>query len=145
MSILAVEDRRMSPTLCLVRAVHATAEQRLSDQRLHHRYPIALDAQFRLLNEDWRKRVGRARTINMSSGGVLLATIDSLPSNCMIEVAIDWPFLLDGVCPLRLVMRGCIVRNDGNGVAVKVWHHEFRTAGVPSSRDRLSDGNTAPD
>jgi hypothetical protein len=125
----------MSPTLCLARAVHATAEPLCFDQRLHKRYPITLDGLFTLPKKDWRKRVGRATTINISSGGVLLAITDSLPSDGLIELAIAWPFLLNGVCPLRLVMRGCIVRNNGNGVAVKVWHHEFRTAGVPASRE----------
>ena len=129
----------MSPTLDLARAVHAT-EPLCFDQRLHKRYPITLDVQF-TLPKDRRKRVGRATTINISSGGVLLATTDSLPSAGLIELAIDWPFLLNGVCPLRLAMRGCIVRNNDNGVAVKVWHHEFRTAGIPASRGQLNETN----
>jgi hypothetical protein len=121
----------MSPTLDLARAVHAT-EPLCFDQRLHKRYPITLDVQF-TLPKDRRKRVGRATTINISSGGVLLAISDSLPSDRLIELAIDWPLLLNGVCPLRLVIRGCIVRHDGNGVAVKAWYHEFRTASVSAS------------
>jgi hypothetical protein len=135
----------MSPTLCLARAVHATAERLCFDQRLHKRYPITLDVQFTLPNKDRRKRVGRATTINISSGGVLLAFSDSLPSDGLIELAIDWPLLLNGVCLLRLVMRGCIVRHNGNGVAIKAWHHEFRTAGVSASRDQPNDGNGCND
>ena len=129
----------MSPTLGLER----TGDSRCFNTRLYQRYPITLDAQFKLQNEDRKERFGFAKTINMSSGGVLLATNDSLPANALIELAIDWPLLLSGVCPLRLIIRGCIVRSDANGVAVRVWHHEFRTAPASSSRSR-SDGKNRP-
>jgi hypothetical protein len=130
----------MSPTPGLVR-VASTAEPQRSDPRLHRRYPITLDVQYKLLNKDRKKRFGFARTLNMSSVGVLLAADDSLPASSLIELAINWPFLLNGVCPLRLVMRGRIVRSDSNGVAIQVWHHEFRTAGPSPFRGRPTDDN----
>jgi hypothetical protein len=42
---------------------------------------------------------------------------------------LSWPFLLEGVCPLKLVMKGRIVRSDLRGVAIQSSYHEFRTAG----------------
>lgn len=41
----------------------------------------------------------------------------------------QWPFLLQGVCGLKLVMRGRIVRSGGNGraTAVRADFREFRT------------------
>jgi hypothetical protein len=49
---------------------------------------------------------------------------------------LNWPFLLEGVCPLRLVMKGRIVRSDVRGIAIQSSYHEFRTAGsrLPKSR-----------
>jgi hypothetical protein len=43
----------------------------------------------------------------------------------------QWPFFLDGTCPLKLVVQGRIVRSDGNGTAVQVLRHEFRTCKRP--------------
>jgi hypothetical protein len=45
-------------------------------------------------------------------------------------LVISWPCLLEGVCPLKLIMRGRIVRSDGQRVAMQAKFHEFRTAGV---------------
>ena len=46
-----------------------------SDQRLHGRYPIALELQYKLLNKEQIKRFGFGRTVNMSSGGVLFESV----------------------------------------------------------------------
>jgi hypothetical protein len=40
----------------------------------------------------------------------------SLPVGGLIELTINWPLLLNGVRPLKLVLRGQIVRSDGNVV-----------------------------
>jgi hypothetical protein len=57
-----------------------------------------------------------------------------LPAGGSIELVMNWPFLLEGVCPLKLVMRGRIVRSDGQRVAIQAEQHEFRTAGMRASR-----------
>jgi hypothetical protein len=100
-----------------------------SDPRLYRRYPITLDAQFKFLTSDRKRLPGVARTLNISSGGVLLTMNASLPVGGLIELTINWPLLLHEVRPLKLVIRGQVVRSDGNGVAVRVWNQQFRTSG----------------
>jgi hypothetical protein len=100
-----------------------------SDQRLRGRYPIALELQYKLLNKGRVERLGVGQTLNISSGGVLFEAAGLLPSSGPVELAISWPFLLDGAVKLKLVMSGHIVRNDAKAIAVKVEHHEFRTTG----------------
>ena len=39
----------------------------------------------------------------------------------------DWPVLLDGSCPLKLVVFGKVVRNDERITAIAADQHEFRT------------------
>jgi hypothetical protein len=89
--------------------------------------------------------VGCGRTLNISSRGVLLETDQLLPPTGVVELAIQWPFLLHEVCSLKLVMRGRIVRRDyqTKATAVRAEFHEFRTAGV---RPSISDDarSTAP-
>jgi hypothetical protein len=101
-----------------------------TEQRRHRRYLIELDTEFELLSKGRVELIGYARTLNISSGGILLSANDSLPAGGLIKLAVNWPFLLEGVCLLRLMVRGRIVRSDDKRVAVQSTHYEFRTAGV---------------
>jgi hypothetical protein len=110
-----------------------------SDQRLNGRYPIILELQYKLLNKGRVEHFGVGRTLNISSGGVLFETADGLPSAAgPIELALNWPFMLEGICNLKLVMRGRIVRCDATSkaFAVKTDYHEFHTTGVRSTKSR---------
>jgi hypothetical protein len=115
----------------------------LREHRSHQRYPLQLEMEYKLLSRGRSWRTGSGATLNISSGGVLFTSDASVPSGSQIELTMRWPFLLEGVCPLRLVMRGHVVRSRGNVVAISSRHHEFRTAGTrmpkspkPSNRVR---------
>jgi len=104
-------------------------ESHRSDQRAHRRYPIVLDIEYKLLNKGRVEQTGSGRTVDLSSGGACFACDGELPLEGLIELVVKWPFLLEGVCPLTLVMRGRIVRRDGQRTAIQAKQHEFRTAG----------------
>jgi hypothetical protein len=122
----------MSPAPALAQTVRSLESHRV-DQRLNRRYPITLEIEYKLLRKGRVERLGLGRTLNVSSGGVLFEANESLPAGSSIELLMHWPFLLEGVCPLKLVIHGCVVRSDSKGVAVRNKHHEFRTAGARSS------------
>ena len=105
----------------------ALLETPLRDQRLHRRYAISLDVQYKLRNNGQRAVCGRGRTFNISSGGVYFQATDAFPAGGEIELLMKWPFLLDGDCPLKLVVHGKIVRSDSGGTAIQALRHEFRT------------------
>ena len=123
----------MSAAPATVKAVRAS-ESEEHEQRAHRRYPVALEAEYKLRHKGKVQRSGIGRTLNVSSGGVFLESSDSLPEKGRIELMMTWPFLLEGVCPLRLVMHGRIVRCEENGVAIRSDRHEFRTAGARGSK-----------
>ena len=127
----------MSPAPAEARAARLL-EISSTEHRSHQRYPIKLDAEYRVLKKG-RVEHGFGRTLNISSGGVFLESKSPLPTSGPIELLLNWPFLLEGVCPLKLVMRGRIVRSDGKGVAVKFKHHEFRTAGARRPKGQPSN------
>jgi hypothetical protein len=102
-----------------------------TDQRLHRRYAISLDVQYRLRNNGEVTKFGTGKTFNISSGGIFLQTGGALPTGGEIELLMQWPFFLDGTCPLKLVVQGRIVRSDANGTAVQALRHEFRTSKRP--------------
>ena len=101
-----------------------------ADQRAHRRYPIGLVVEYKLLSKGRIERLGSGKTLNVSSGGVCFESDAPLPVKGSIEIVMNWPLLLEGVCPLRLIMRGRIVRNNGQLVAIQAKHHEFRTGGT---------------
>ena len=101
-----------------------------ADHRSRGRYPISLELQYKVLRGGRVEQTGTGRTLNISSGGVLFETEDQLPRRGRVELAMQWPFLLQGTCGLKLVMRGHIVRSAGNSrvTAVRADFREFRTA-----------------
>jgi hypothetical protein len=120
----------MSP-LSVLKHASTPLEIPLPDQRLHRRYAISLDLQYKLRNPGQVAMFGTGRIFNISSGGIFFQTSGSLPTRGDIELLIQWPFFLDGRCPLKLVVQGRIVRSDANGIAVRVLRHEFRTSKRP--------------
>ena len=111
------------------RVVHQQAQRRRYDQRLHQRYPINLEIDYKVLNGRRVEYKGSGRTLNISSGGLLMEAHALFPATTgTIELAIRWPFRLEGICPLKLVMRGRIVRRIGTCIAVESDNYEFHTA-----------------
>ncbi len=102
------------------------------ERRSRQRFPLALELEYRLLDrsECW----GLGRTCNISSTGVLFEIAERQPLFGLIELMVSWPYMLDGVCALKLVMRGRVVRTEGIGVAIESIQYEFRTAGLRAAR-----------
>lgn len=108
-----------------------------SEHRQYPRYPIELAAEFTLPTKGEAARRGVGTTLDISSGGLLLACNNNLLPGSEIEVSIQWPFLLDGVRPLKLRITGYIVRANPMVVAVKLRSYEFRTAPLTPQYRRL--------
>ena len=112
------------------RATHSAQHQvPSSDLRRHRRYPIALEIQYKWTPGGDGERLGTGTTVNISSGGVLFLCSEQLPVRSLIELALNWPFSLEG-CALKLVMQGRVVRSDKEATAVRIQKYEFRTAGA---------------
>jgi hypothetical protein len=123
----------MSPAPDLAQSVGLLDIQR-HEQRLRRRYPIALDLDYKLLNSGQVVRPGSGRTLNLSSVGVLFEANDSLHAGSPIELLIKWPLLSKDACPLKLVVRGHVVRSDVQGIAVKIMFREFHAEKSVGSR-----------
>jgi hypothetical protein len=118
----------MSPTPAPIRPASVT--QTHAEQRAHPRYAITLDLKYKLLRRRRVVQFGSGKMFNISTGGILFETNDALPSSRSTELMIDWPFLFDGVSPIKLVIQGQIVRNDGNRIAVSIQRHKFQKVEV---------------
>jgi hypothetical protein len=101
------------------------------DRREDRRYPYEMDLQFsyRLAGA---MHFGSGLTVDLSRGGVCFRTDDPPPDRVEVELRIAWPFLLQNVCPLELVVRGTTTGTSERGTVLALEHYEFRTCGQRS-------------
>jgi hypothetical protein len=70
---------------------------------------------------------GSGMIINISSGGVLVASSSQPLVGELVEMRIEWPLLLHGRIPLQLMAMGRVVRRGPSRFAAAFERHEFRT------------------
>jgi hypothetical protein len=79
--------------------------------------------------------------LNISSTGAFFVADDPdvFPIDAPIELMIRWPFLLDGVRALNLVVVGSVVRSDAQHAAVRIVRYEFRTVALQPDTQKMGD------
>jgi len=97
------------------------------ERRENRRYAVVLDLRYKLTRGKRVIEMGSSRTLDMSSGGISFMAREALAHGASAELWIDWPVPLNGV-PLRLVVRGRIVRSAPGAAALRMTRHEFRLA-----------------
>lgn len=74
---------------------------------------------------------GAGRTLNVSSGGVLVLCqhipLNEISVGARLELSIEWPSLLLGKIPLQLVAQGRILRVGVSVFAATFEKHQIRT------------------
>lgn len=98
-------------------------------RRASTRFPLAMDLGDALMGRREQRKTGSGQTIDLSSSGLSFTADRPLLTGQKLEVAIDWPVLLDGGVRLQLVMSGVVVRTSGTTTAPKIQRHEFKTRG----------------
>jgi hypothetical protein len=99
------------------------------DRRGADRFPIERDIRYRVITKRGVSEEGFGKTINISSNGVLFTTDRVLSPGKRVELSISWPAQLDQKCPLKLVARGRIARQEQGKAAAEIIQYEFRTQG----------------
>jgi c-di-GMP-binding flagellar brake protein YcgR len=97
-----------------------------TERRSAVRYPLALNAHYQTLRKRSRDG-GTGRTVDISSGGFLIHSQHPVPVGIRLEIAVEWPALLDGAIELMLVASGRVVRARDTSFALEFSWHEFRT------------------
>jgi hypothetical protein len=96
------------------------------ERRSKIRYPVSLNVKYRTVGRSNRIS-GVGRTLNMSSGGLLIAADQRTEVGAKVELNVEWPSLLDGSIPLQLVAVGRVVRCLESGFALSFTQYQFRT------------------
>src|SRR6266536_2317883 len=104
----------------------------LPNRRRTSRFPVLEDVRYRVVQSRTGKVSGCGTTLNIGSSGILFTTEDKLPIGRMVELSVNWPARLDGVCPLQFVATGRVVRSDNHRAAVRIERYEFKTRSTGS-------------
>ena len=97
------------------------------ERRARRRYPIALPVQFNVVKNYSVVHSGTGTTINISSGGIAIETMEVLKPRSYVELSIGWPVKLNQTCPLKLVASGRVLRSDSVSTVIQLERYEFRT------------------
>lgn len=102
------------------------------DRRSMRRYDCELELRF----ESWNKRGtelrGHGVTSDLSRKHLRFQTEQRPQVGDRMEARIAWPFLLQNVCRLQLVVRGPVVAVGERGTLVGIESYEFQTCGERS-------------
>jgi hypothetical protein len=98
----------------------------MSERRETSRFPLCEEVKYKLVHGKVIT-TGIGKTLNIGSGGVLFTTEQRLPLGRMVEIAVNWPARLDGICPLKFVASGRVIRSEADRAAVRIERYEFRT------------------
>ena len=109
------------------------------DLRKRQRHDLGMDLSYsyRRNGSTW---FGTGRTTDLSDEAVRFENDGKLPRGVEVELRIAWPFRLQSVCPLELVVRGPVVRTGTDGAVLKMKSYEFRTCGERSFDQAASLG-----
>lgn len=106
------------------------------DRREDKRYAVEIPLRFNYKMKGVAY-LGAGKVLDLSRGGVRFHADCPPPNGCEVELRLEWPFLLQNVCPLELVIRGEVSKTSARGTVVRMHHYEFRTCG-PRSFDQAS-------
>jgi hypothetical protein len=101
------------------------------DRRSDRRYQYEMELRFSYRRGS-TMLFGSGRTVDLSRGAVRFVADNPPPDGADVELRIAWPYLLQNVCPLELVVRGATVTAEGRGTVLTMSDYEFRTCGQRS-------------
>lgn len=88
------------------------------------------------LRFSWQRRgvtyFGTGHALQLTNTAVLIESDQELPMRGEIELRVNWPFLLNGVCPLELVIQGQMGTPEGTLNLISIRSYEFKTCGCHS-------------
>jgi hypothetical protein len=101
------------------------------DRRADQRYACEMPLRF-FYPSGGSQHAGGGYTKDLGRKGIRFVSDDPPPKDTDLELRIEWPFLLQNVCPLELRVWGRVLRSDVRGTVVRLSRYEFHTCGARS-------------
>jgi len=99
-------------------------------RRARRRFPIQQEVRYQCVKGSRISLVGVGKTLEISSREVRFTTQQPLKRGQKMQLAMDWPAMLDNTCRMKLEIFGWIVQSEPAEAAVKIERYEFRTRGA---------------
>jgi hypothetical protein len=100
------------------------------ERRSRRRFQIEQDLCYTCLSGTGQTGVGKV--LNISSKGIYFTTESAVQPGTRIELAVNWPALLDECCGMKLMIFGSVVRSEPHSAAARIEQYEFRTRALRS-------------
>jgi len=111
------------------------------ERRSSVRFPLTLDVRYSVLHRNGPAETGSGKLIDVSSSGLRFTGGAPVSAGVKLDVAINWPVLLDGRIQLQLTVSGVVVRSSGAEIAMRIQKHDFRTRSVQLKTARPKESN----
>ena len=95
------------------------------NRRAAKRYGLDLHFEYRVFGRDGSVQEGWSRTLNMSSGGLLVAPDQPILKGRTIEITVQLPPQFKDAPGPRLVILGHVLRSNAAGAAIRILRHGF--------------------
>jgi hypothetical protein len=114
------------------------------DRRASVRFPLTLDVRYSVWHRRAPLETGSGQIIDLSSSGLRFAAQGPLEPGLKLDVAVNWPVLLDGRVQLQLILTGTVVWSSETEIALRIQRHDFRTrrVGLKAASPQESDSLT---
>jgi len=100
-------------------------------RRARMRFPIEQDVRYQCVKGSRITTAGMGKTLEIGSREIRFTTQQTLKLGDKIQLAVNWPALLDNTCLMKLEVFGWVVHSEPGAAVVKIERYEFRTRGVP--------------
>ena len=97
------------------------------ERRANTRFRLALEVRYTVVLPGGKGSAGSGVTIDVSSSGLSFLADQPLRVGQRLELAIDWPVMLDRGVQLQLTISGVVVRAETTVTALRIDRHEFKT------------------
>ena len=105
------------------------------------RFPLTLDVRYSVLHRNGPVETGSGKLVDVSSSGLRFTGEAPVTPGLKLDVAINWPVLLDGRIQLQLTVSGVAVRSYGSEISMRIQQHDFRTRSVQLKTARPKESN----
>jgi hypothetical protein len=95
------------------------------NRRAAKRYGLDLHFEYLLFGRDGSVQEGWGRTLNMSSGGLMVAPHQPICKGRTIEITVQLPAQVKDARGARLVLLGHVLRSDDTRAAIRILRHGF--------------------
>jgi hypothetical protein len=97
------------------------------ERRTKIRFPMIEVARYKSRQGRRNLVAGIGQTVNFSSSGALLRVQHPIEVGDPLDMALEWPVLLDGTVHMQLLAHGQVVRTEPGCIAIEFEWYQFRT------------------